>query len=581
MSPHGVKHYYTKLAIVAFDGAKFKPPQGSGGVNDCRLFFPPLTSVQTQQTPCTLVLTPGTDWVSKIAALFSASPSVDAELCFTEGTFTTGQPVQIATTGNVKVSGAGWGTRLIGSGIEAVLQFNGCASAIVRDLFASADTVDQPPEPAGSKGTPKILGALDFSGCGEVLVENVSLQCGDGLLPGAACLVIRSNATQNVTAGSGVARVHGSTFTVGEMQYGMLLIHQERVYVEDNRITAAQRSSLTWVNKLKSPIFQKQLLHVLVGSAAVFLPKTGTSSSASSSSSSSVAGGPQPGPRLGLGTAVLRGAHLFTTLNTGVSVGGKTVQFNSPAPIAQVFQTYADLNGPKEFATQSDLYTFVQQSALKLVTDPTAAAQFPSFQNFLNGLQRADATTIGTRGIAVGGQAITELRIRNNSIDFMLQGITAGVSHKEKRPPALPANSMQHVTIADNDVTIVLNAVSGYSKARWAIFVGNAANVLIENNNATMSAPPFAKIASDGIRVWGYLGKKMIVRHNHVGGFTRNAFVRALMPTGPKHDQVYWFTTPPAVGSPNANLWLVADNVFDGQGNAIEAPACIVTDNWP
>ncbi len=196
--PRGIVHYYAKLAIVAFDGQQFAPPQGSGAVTDCRIFFPPLTDIATQESPCTLVLRPGSDWVGKINALFTASPALDAELCFAIGAFSATQPVIIATTGNVKVSGAGWGTSLVGTGIESVLQFHGCATAIVRDLYASASTVDAPPDAPTTKASRVIHGALDFISCGEVLVENVSLQCGAALLPGAACLVVRSDATLNV-----------------------------------------------------------------------------------------------------------------------------------------------------------------------------------------------------------------------------------------------------------------------------------------------------------------------------------------------------------------------------------------------
>ncbi len=591
--PRGIVHYYTKLAIVAFDRQLFAPPQGSGAVNDCRIFFPPLTAIQTQESPCTLVLTPGTDWVGKINALFTGSPALDAELCFTVGEFSATQPVIITTTGNVKVSGAGWGTKLVGTGIESVLQFNGCASAIVRDLYASASTVDAPPDAPATKASKMIHGALDFNNCGEVLVENVSLQCGAALLPGAACLVVRSDATMNVTTGTGIARVRGSTFAVGEMQYGILLVHQHRAFVERNRITALQTSGIKWSVKLQQPVFQQQLVHVLLGNAAVFsTPKPGSSSSASSSSShAAVPAPPTPAgvpPAAGARAEILSEAAATqpkiapglaaASFNAGVTVAGKTVQFNAPGPVGEVFQTYADLNGPKEFATQGDLYKFVQKSALTLVTNPAAQAQFPSLQSFLGSLQRSDAV-VGARGIAVGGQAITELRIHDNSIDFMLQGITVGVSHKEKRPPSLPANSIQNVTIAGNVIDVVLNAVSGRSKARWAIFVGNAANTLIENNQASLTAPTFAKLSSDGIRVYGYLGKKMVVRHNHTSGFTRDVHVRALLPTGPKHDAVYWYTNPPAIGTNNTNLWLVADNVVES--NNIDAQACLVADNWP
>jgi hypothetical protein len=158
----------------------------------------------------------------------------------------------------------------------------------------------------------------------------------------------------------------------------------------------------------------------------------------------------------------------------------------------------------------------------------------------------------------------------------MQKGIALAVSHKEKRPPALPADKLGRATICDNAIAVALDPVRGRTKGRWGIFVGNAANVLIENNEVSLAV---RAAACDGIRVYGYLGPKVIVRHNHVRGFPRDIFVRALLPSGPKHDQVYWFTQPPKSGSANANLWLVADNVAEGRH--IDAQACMVVDNWP
>ena len=569
--PRGIKHYYTKLAIVAFDGQTFAPPQGSSAVTDCRLFFPPLTSIQQQASPCTLVLSAGSNWVGQIAALFSGQPALDAEICFTTGTFSTSQPVVIVTTGNVKVSGAGWGTKLVGNGIEAVLQFQGCASAVVRDLSASASAVDAPPD-AATKASRAIHGALDFTGCGEVLVENVSLACGAALVPGAACLVVRSDASVNPTTGTGVARIRGSTLAVGEMQYGILLVHQHRAYVENNTIDVPQTGGLTWAYKMAQPAFQMQLARTLLGYANV---ATTGSSSSSSTSSSTLAAAP-PAAEKAVAPAAARVS--LVNLNAGVTVGKTSVSFKAPAQLGNVLQTYVDLNGPKEFASSSDLYAYMQKAALTLVTDPAAAASYPTLQGYLNNLRRP-SLTVAARGIAVGGQAIAELRISNNSINHVIAGIVAGVSHREKRPPALPANAMQSVTICGNIVNAALPAVGAASYSRFGIFVGNAADVNIENNRTALTSAVNENLPSDGIRVYGYLGKKLIVRHNHTSGFTKDIHVRALLPSGPKHDAVYWYTTPPKIGSPNVNLWLVADNVVEA--NAIDAPACNVTDNWP
>jgi Family of unknown function (DUF6519) len=578
--PRGIKHHYTKLAIVAYSGGTFSAPSGASAVTDCRLFFPPLTSITSQSGPCTIVLQPGANWTATLQTFFAANPSADAEICFAVGQFPTSAPVAITTTGNVKVSGAGWGTQLVGSGIEAVLQFSGCASAIVRDLFVSAPTVNGPPD-ATAKASKFIHGALDFTDCGEVLVENVSASCGGAILPGAACVAVRSDVTAaNAATGAGTARVRGSHLAVGEMQYGILLVHQQRAFVEDNEITVNASSAMSWADKIQTPLFQDELVHVLVSGVSV--PSASSSSSSSASSSTvrrtaaqkAAAAAAQAPAQV---AASISAAPIARSL-AGVTVGATTIKFASPPAIANVWQTYLDLHGPKEFATPGDLQVAVTQAAKTLITNAAARAEFPSFSNFFNQLERSD-TPVGVRGIAVGGQAIAELRIRNNSIDHMMQGVTAGVSHREKRPPSLPANSMQSVMISGNVIAAVLNAIRGYSLARWAIFVGNAANIAIEDNDVSLTAPSFATIASDGIRIWGYLGKKAIVRHNHVRGFTRDIFVRALLPTGPVAGKPYWYESPPAIGTVNTNLWLVADNV--AESNNIVAPACILTDNWP
>lgn len=573
--PLGVQHYYASLGIVAFDGTKFSPPQGATSVTDCRIFFPPLTSVQTQASPCTLVLAAGSNWVCQINALFSGQPALDAEICFTTGTFTTSAPVVITTTGNVKVSGAGWGTQLVGSDIEAVLQFVGCKTAVVRDLTAAAASVDAPPD-AKVKASRVIHGALDFNGCGEVLVENVSLTCGAALLPGAACVVVRSDPTVNVTTGTGVARIRGSTFTVGEMQYGILLVHQQRAYVEDNVIQAAPSTNITWKMKMAQASFRTQLARTLVGEAMVYT-KASSSSSSSSSGGAAAPAVEQRAVELAV-KAPMTGVGSGVHLNAGVTVAGKTIAFTSPAAIAGVWQTYVDLHGPKEFANASDLYSYVRKSAVDLVTNEALLANYPSLQSFIGNVRRGDVVA-GARGIAVGGRGITELRICDNSIGGMIAGIVVGVSHREKRPPALPADAMQKIGISGNTIDIVVPAVAASANSRYAIFVGNAANVAIESNSATARSTTKPPLPCDGIRVWGYLGKKMVVRQNHTTGFTRDIFVRALLPTGPVQQAVYWYTAPPAHQSANANLWLVADNMCDR--NVIVAPACMLSNNWP
>lgn len=276
--------------------------------------------------------------------------------------------------------------------------------------------------------------------------------------------------------------------------------------------------------------------------------------------------------------------------SSSVTIGKTTVGFVSVAPIASVLQTYVDLNGPKEFASQGDLYAYLRTAARTLITDKIVQAQFPTLVRLLDAV-RAEDRVVGARGIAVGGRGMTELRIRNNSIDSMQQGITAGVSYKQVDLNKLPSNvarqptidSMMSVAISGNIINNVLIPITK-TKARWAIFVGNAASISIEQNDvsSTVSGTDLSTepLRNDGIRVWGYLGHKLLICKNQVTGFANGVFVRALNASGPIPGQTYWIIDPPsATSSDNNNLWLVSDNYI--AGSVIVAPACTLDDNWP
>jgi hypothetical protein len=628
---HGPKHYRAKLAIVHFNGTTFEPPPGAAAITDCRLFFPPLTKLLCERGPCTLVVQPGANWAVPIAALFNdPNAEIDAEICFPVGHFAASRPVEIATKGNVKVTGAGWGTKLEGIGIESVLRFKNCASAIVSDLAASASRVDAPVDAM----TKHINGTLEFEDCGEVRVEGVSLRCGGGPARGAACLTVRSTITQpNASTGAGTVRVLDSSLVVGEMQYGMLLVHQRRAFVERNEIAVEQVVRPPFLVQLQNPQFAAQVEHVLVNSAQIVpQPKpakpsgvtkptapsaalaaapdarlgaapvakpgavpdakpgaapdgTPSSSSASSSSSSSSASSSSAASSSASSLPTAVPERALIRRNAQIESGGHSIVFNTPAQIATTWQTYVNLNAPKAFATSRDLMTFVRASAHTLITDPKARAGFSGFVDIMNFFQRNDVT-IAVRGITVGGTGLEELWVRDNTIDGVMQGIVVGLSHRERKPPAQPANVAGAITISGNTVRAAVDAVRGYTHARYGIFCGNAASVQIENNTVSLSAPPGFTIAADGIRVYGYLGRKMIVRHNDVRAFSRGAVVVALKSpgvplavNGSGAAAVTPISLQYAQPTQRGNLWLIADNVFENVSTPIATNVCMETGN--
>jgi hypothetical protein len=561
--PKGIRHHYCKLAIVAFDGINFQPPQGSGAVTDCRLFFPPLTAVETQTSTCTLTLLPNTNWAAQIADLFPGNVSVDAEICFAVGEFDATQPVVIDTPGNVKVTGAGWGTKLFGRGLETVLRFKNCASVIVRDLSAAATRVDGPVDAV----TKHIGGSLEFDDCAAVTVDTVDLTCASALSSGAACLTVRNTITAaNAATGVGAVRVSGSRFTVGEMQYGMLLVHVASAVIEDNVLNRTAAPPTSFGVAIANPAYRKLVERILVAGST---PARSASSSASSTSSATVAA------RASLRPALARGIARIP--NASVQVGSVSVTFNTPPQIRNVWQTYLDTTGPKEFASSADLLNYLKQSATTLLSSPSAHQQFSGFSDLIRFFAR-NQSTIARAAIVIGGRAVTTLSVENNVIDGFLQGIVVGVSHREAAP-TLPADSASTVVIHDNRIGIVLDSVLAHAAGRYAIYVGNVASLRIENNRATLTAPSNIAVDTEGIRVFGYLGGKMIVRGNHLTRFPTGIQVSEVDAPG-KYDSI----RPPSSESyltaiRQGPLWLVADNVLEASRIPITAPSCMQIDN--
>ncbi len=179
----------------------------------------------------------------------------------------------------------------------------------------------------------------------------------------------------------------------------------------------------------------------------------------------------------------------------------------------------------------------------------------------------------------MGGRAVTALCVENNVIGGFLQGVVVGVSHREKAPPGLPADSDGTIVIRDNRIGVVIDLVLGHAAGRYAIYTGNVESLQIENNRATLTVPSGMEIETDGIRVFVYLGRKMIARHNHVSRFQTG--IRVVEVTAPgRYD---------TVGAPKSEthlfpiregpLWLVADNVLEGVAPPTVAHSCMQFDN--
>jgi hypothetical protein len=261
-----------------------------------------------------------------------------------------------------------------------------------------------------------------------------------------------------------------------------------------------------------------------------------------------------------------------------VTVGGTTVSFNTPQQLKGVWQTYVDTQGPKEFASNADLLAFVKRSAATLLTNPAAQRQFAGFSQLVRNFERLQVL-VARAGIVVGGRAVSELRVADNVIGGFLQGVVVGTSHREKSP-TLPADTAGNVVIRDNQVSLTLDVIQGHAAGRFGILVGNVRSLLIDSNRISLTLSGGQYLHSEGIRVFGYLGSKAIIRHNELSGFP-DRVIRVVQVSAPSQ---YNKVVAP---DPNVYLqrlhagpqWLIADNLVNRAEQAIEAPSCLVINN--
>lgn len=158
------------------------------------------------------------------------------------------------------------------------------------------------------------------------------------------------------------------------------------------------------------------------------------------------------------------------------------------------------------------------------------------------------------RGIVIGGQAVDEVRIEDNVIRGVAQGVSVGVSRREdEKGEALQA---QRVVVARNSVQVMLREENDRTN-RFGLFVGNANSVLAQANRVDAIDDETRKIKFEGLRLTGVYGRQLLIRDNYFDG------------------PVFGVTFSPKNGS-LGNLtrdtlaWLFQYNVADGGKSVIE-----------
>jgi hypothetical protein len=552
--PDGIRHYYAPLALADWDGEMFGAAGGSP-VLDCRAVFPAITAITAADVSydgsvcalggavtvqkaiealcagskdmCTVHISPGAGWEAAFAQIGAGQ---DAQICFEIGDYQASDTITLTNTGHLTVTGCGPGTTIEAPDKEAVFHFTGCPSVTVRDLSVTGGIATTATDEKG------LLGALTFSSCSEVRVEDVELSCAGQASRTATCISVKGNPADSASS----VRIQHCDLTVGQHQAGILVTDTARVLIEDNIVqAAAQAFSNNVADWMNNAALRGSVRDLLIRAPQI----TGAAQT--------------PGP-------VVAGAHAVAALVEGPVVTVLPGRGRNPATVT--------VQGPAHQITFTTIHSIASAVAAVLQQNPSSArlntqAVAEHLRSVIDRALKQNPAIVGgerlfqyagsvvaqnpvacDQGIVVAGQSAPEVRILRNTITGAMQGIHVGLSH---RGAAKGANDVAgRVMISGNKLEIKLPVIG--LRDRHAIFAGSTDSLLIDNNYGTVTA----SVPVDAVRVLGMLGRQAIVRENHFAGFTVGFMFQPLNnPT-----------------STIANQWMIVDNVAANASPVVQIP---------
>ncbi|HEU0012789.1 MAG TPA: DUF6519 domain-containing protein [Longimicrobium sp.] len=139
---------------------------------------------------------------------------------------------------------------------------------------------------------------------------------------------------------------------------------------------------------------------------------------------------------------------------------------------------------------------------------------------------------IAAQGIVVGGTIAGDVRVRRNTLDDVVQGVHVGLSHAGPRGQV---DAADNVEVSGN--TISVRARHGQPATAHGIFVGNAYQVMVDENRIASTADLDVDDHA-GIRLHGWYGPMVTLRENRMESTGLGIYFNALNPVS--DEPLYW-----------------------------------------
>jgi hypothetical protein len=539
--PAGIAHHFARLALLRSNGTSFTAVANG----DCRTLFPPLTGItaadvafddsacqlsadtvqealevlcQRNSSLCTLLVGPGEDLAAALQRLGPNPPAgpLDALICVRAGTYQLTAPLRIENRGHIQFMGIGPGTRIVAQTSESALTFAGCTSVKVSNVAVESGVVGR-----GAQSTTDLQGSLTFINCPSVVVESAAVRCAGGPLGAGTCITVRNDppAPPPATAAHSQALIRNCTLEVGHLQAGLLLVNVDRSHVIDNVVLAGLRPPDDTL--LQDVDYRATLRDYLISGV--------------------IPGGPNvPVP---------------PNTNATVTFNGQTVHFRSDPGLIrsnrndtewlQVINTLRPTGITSPALLERFLVTFAGDM---LRTRGTGAGGTTAFRTVIAALLSQDTPSVG-QGIVVGGQVASDLLITGNTVRSAIQGIHIGLSSGTD-------GLLAGVTvIKDNTLQVALPTSA--TRDRYGVFTGSANSLVVESNFISLlRSQRNAALRVEAMRLFGTMGRRVIVRHNHMG---------------PQFTVGITFA-PLNAPVPAQPLWIITENVMESATTKVDVP---------
>ena len=458
----------------------------------------------------------------------------DAHICFHEGTYQTEETIQVKQKGHLKITCAGEATRFIHPHNEAVIRFQNCHSVSIQDgLFIGGKSGEGSPQDQTFR---HVNGALTFDNCGEVNLQHVVLRCNQGTRLFASCLTVASTLEK-----TGHVRIRECRFEVGHQQVGALLLNQQRISVDDNLIVARKKpKSMGLDSMLKDHIIAARVKDLMIRGAVIRnFDKL------------------DPALRKEL-----------QNIQTDAQAGSRQIMFQSPIAANHWKKALAAAYPNRVYKSNKELLDTLKEVATTLILDkkavtkksraPRALQKQSPITRWLNDLEKQNPAVM-SNGIVCAGSQAREIRVLNNTISGAYLGIQVGVSDRSRdQAETLFAGITR---IQGNSIHLLLSPLA--SRRRGGIFAGNCSQLTITDNSVQVQR--FNSTSStriESLRVFGYLGRKMIAKDNYSANCNVGIHVKPL-----------------GFNTENSYQWLVADNMFEKASIDVEAPDIVQRSN--